>query len=184
MIIRIRLKAHPDKYIPRENTTYALADDETRRQRSDSYYREFHEHSFFVPQHQANTWTVPGNIKRTLSSSARLWHKWHETTWTEYEVEHVDTGVVEPLDVFLLPFRKGLPDPKVGDITKWAHLKKRAEAKPPTPYAIAEAIRLIPVPDQVQRQDSTTDQLITVLELARRAGCYDAYDVIKKRLMS
>ena len=51
------------------------------------------------------------------------------------------------------------------------------------PYQVKEAIDLAPVSRREQRQDSTTDQLITVLELARRAGCYDAYDLIKRRCM-
>lgn len=36
---------------------------------------------------------------------------------------------------------------------------------------------------QPQRQDSVTDQLRTVVELATRAGCYDAADLIKARLL-
>jgi len=52
---------------------------------------------------------------------------------------------------------------------------------PDIPYSIREARRLIPEerrPDQ--RQDSTTDQVLTVLELARLAGCYDALDLLKR----
>ena len=49
-------------------------------------------------------------------------------------------------------------------------------------YAVDEAKRLIPE-QQTQRQDSTTDQLITVMELANRAGCYDASDWIKARIV-
>jgi len=58
----------------------------------------------------------------------------------------------------------------------------RVKKAKPTPwsetYAIDEARRLIPS-SCAQRQDSTTDQLTTVLELARRAGCYDAHDFLK-----
>jgi len=50
----------------------------------------------------------------------------------------------------------------------------------PDTYPVDEAERLIPKV-QEQRQDSTTDQLITVKELALRAGCRDALDWIKKR---
>lgn len=48
-------------------------------------------------------------------------------------------------------------------------------------YAVQEAIRLIPA-SAPQRQDSTTNQLITVMELARRAGCWDAYDLLQRKL--
>ena len=41
-----------------------------------------------------------------------------------------------------------------------------------------EAERLIPE-QQEQRQDSTLDQLRTVMELAKRAGCYDAQDAMQ-----
>lgn len=188
MIIRIRLKRYPDKYVGREDCTYAFACDESRSIRlkgtDPTYYTDPNgghlTAPWFVPEHRANTWTKPADIKRTLSSSAYAC-KWHETTWTAYEVVHVDTGVVEPLDVFLLAFRKGLPDPALGDPALWAMLKRRAEADTAPAYPLAEAIRLIPKSAD-QRQDSTTDQLTTVLELARRAGCYDAYDLIKKRL--
>lgn len=43
------------------------------------------------------------------------------------------------------------------------------------------AVRLIPEP-LPQRQDSTTAQLITVLDLGQRAGCYDAHDLIVKAI--
>jgi hypothetical protein len=33
-----------------------------------------------------------------------------------------------------------------------------------------------------QRQDSTLEQLRTVIDLANKAGCYDAADWIKERL--
>lgn len=46
-------------------------------------------------------------------------------------------------------------------------------------YTVAEAKRLIPE-QQPQRQDSTLDQMMTVLALAIRAGCYDAADQIRK----
>ena len=48
-------------------------------------------------------------------------------------------------------------------------------------YATEIAEKLIPQ-HQPQRQDSTTDQLMTVLGLAIRAGCYDAADVIRQML--
>lgn len=48
-------------------------------------------------------------------------------------------------------------------------------------YATDEAKRLIP-DVQPQRQDSTTDQLDTVLALGIRAGCYDAVDLIRRLL--
>ncbi len=48
-------------------------------------------------------------------------------------------------------------------------------------YAITEAMRLIPEL-QTQRQDSTMDQVDTVMGLARRAGCYDAEDLLKRLL--
>lgn len=48
-------------------------------------------------------------------------------------------------------------------------------------FDLAEAERLIPK-HQPQRQDSTTDQLLTVLDLAIRAGCYDAAEVIRRWL--
>jgi hypothetical protein len=35
------------------------------------------------------------------------------------------------------------------------------------------------IPQQSQRQDSTTDQLMTVLRLAIRVGCYDAAERIR-----
>lgn len=54
-------------------------------------------------------------------------------------------------------------------------------AEPEIPYAVKEAIRLIPVSAE-QRQDSTQAQVTTVLELARRAGCWDAYDLILRKL--
>jgi len=46
-------------------------------------------------------------------------------------------------------------------------------------YALQEAKRLIPE-TQTQRQDSTADQFATVMALAIRAGCYDAYDLIAR----
>lgn len=35
----------------------------------------------------------------------------------------------------------------------------------------------------MQRQDSTYDQLLTVYDLAIKAGCYDAADAIKEALI-
>lgn len=35
------------------------------------------------------------------------------------------------------------------------------------------------IPQQPQRQDSTTSQLVTVLAAAIRLGCYDAHDAIR-----
>lgn len=35
------------------------------------------------------------------------------------------------------------------------------------------------IPQQAQRQDSTTSQLVTVLAAALRLGCYDAHDAIR-----
>jgi len=48
---------------------------------------------------------------------------------------------------------------------------------PENTFPEREAERLIPE-QQVQRQDSTHDQLRTVMELAKRAGCYDAHDAM------
>lgn len=49
-------------------------------------------------------------------------------------------------------------------------------------FDLAEAERLIPK-HQPQRQDSEADQLITVMSLAIRAGCYDAAKVISKLMV-
>jgi len=182
MIIRVRLLSHPDKYVGRDCTTYAFACDEDRRTREDNWYREesFRDAHWFVPDHQANTWTKPSNIKRTLSTASRG-HKWVQTTWTAYEVVHLDTGKVEPLDVFLLKYRGKHPDPTVGETARWEFLKERVNGRPKVPFAIAEAQRLIPDGNcPAQRQDSTNEQVATILELARRAGCYDAHDHLKR----
>jgi hypothetical protein len=190
VIVRIRLKAHPDRYVGRDLVTYALVCDEERKARwtlrGDTYFTGTGEHShaggrLFVPQHKANTWTKPGDLKRTLSSAAHQWYKWHQTTWTAYEAEDVETGEVMPLDAFLLAHRKKVAHPKYGEPAKWRLLKKQAESKAEPHYAIAEAIRLVPE-CAGQRQDSLTDQMTTVMELARRAGCWDAYDHLKRSL--
>jgi hypothetical protein len=149
MIIRIRLKAHPDKYVGREDCTYALTCDAKRGDRRASsdptYYTDPDKGHmaahWFVAQHRANTWTKPANIKRTLSTAADGWGpspRWASTTWTAYEVEHVDTGVVEPLDVFLMQFRTGKAkaEPKFGRLIAWRKLRDN----PPVPPA-HEAMR-------------------------------------------
>ena len=48
-------------------------------------------------------------------------------------------------------------------------------------WAIRQAQQAIPHVLR-QRQDSLGTQLLTVLELATRAGCYDAADWLKQRL--
>lgn len=40
------------------------------------------------------------------------------------------------------------------------------------------------VPRQAQRQDSLTDQMVTVYAAANRLGCYDAADAIRERFLS
>ena len=48
-------------------------------------------------------------------------------------------------------------------------------------FAIEQAT--LAVPQRLpQRQDSTEAQLCTLLEMANRAGCYDAADWLKARL--
>lgn len=120
MLICIRLKDHPGKYVGTRNTTWALACDETRKQAirngySPDYYTRIESYGFisnhwFVSKQEANTWTRISDLKRTLSASAYGWEgapRWAATTWSAYEVVHLDTGKVEPLDMFLLPYRKG-----------------------------------------------------------------------------
>jgi hypothetical protein len=46
-------------------------------------------------------------------------------------------------------------------------------------YRLQAAAKLIPDP-AVQRQDSLTDQMVTLMDLARRAGCYDAADWLQQ----
>jgi len=51
------------------------------------------------------------------------------------------------------------------------------------PNAVQAAKDLIPkerVP--AQRQDSLTAQMVTVMELVRRTGCYDAQDFLRRKL--
>ena len=188
MIIRIRLKDHPDKYVGKQSVLSALHCDDRRLGRP-AYYRGDGLHAgafWFVPEHRANSWTTVQRLKTTLTQASQGWHKWHETTWTAYEVVHLDTGKVEPLDVFLLPFRGDLPDPEDGHVDLWKALRdeaqQEAKGRAETHYAIQAARDLIPVPAP-QRQDSTTDQLLTVLEMAQLAGCYDARDLILETLM-
>ena len=190
MIIRIRLKDHPEKYVGRKGVTYALACDESRKGRP-VYYTSLKSFQFiaahwFAPEHKANTWSTVQRLKMTLSAAAFGSLKWHETTWTAYEVVHVDTGVVEPLDVFMLPFRGDFPDPDNGQERWWEILKETAELenfdKAKRHYAIQIGMDLMPN-KAGQRQDSATDQLLTVLVLANQAGCYDAHDLIQKTLM-
>lgn len=39
------------------------------------------------------------------------------------------------------------------------------------------------IPPQPQRQDSTNEQLVTMLMVANRIGCYDAADIIRKMIL-
>jgi len=48
-------------------------------------------------------------------------------------------------------------------------------------FAHREAARAVPKPCR-QRQDSLKAQLITVFEMANRAGCHDAADWIKQHI--
>jgi hypothetical protein len=47
-------------------------------------------------------------------------------------------------------------------------------------FALREAVRAVPKPLR-QRQDSLEAQLLTLSEMAKRAGCYDADDWLKKQ---
>lgn len=48
-------------------------------------------------------------------------------------------------------------------------------------FALQQAQQAIPKPLR-QRQDSLEAQLLTLLEMATRAGCYDAADYLKRHL--
>lgn len=39
------------------------------------------------------------------------------------------------------------------------------------------------IPPQPQRQDSTNEQLVTMIMVANRLGCYDAADMIRKLVL-
>lgn len=49
------------------------------------------------------------------------------------------------------------------------------------PYPIHQALTAIPT-RLPQRQDALDDQLISLIEMANRAGCYDAADWLKKQM--
>lgn len=50
-------------------------------------------------------------------------------------------------------------------------------------FAVQQAQKALPT-RMPQRQDSLEAQLVTLLEMATRAGCYDAADYLKRHLES
>lgn len=77
-----------------------------------------------------------------------------------------------------------------GEIGRLAAIKELYDVMPDHVKGLKEAKELVDkwepylVPEQMraQRQDSLKDQMITVVRLAEKAGCYDAADWIKKRM--
>jgi len=112
MMIRIRIVGTPN-FVGKSNPSYAFVCDRQRAERKDDYYPSGSYMygyqclaAWLVPEPRAKVWTEPTSLCRLLSMSA--WganeqfesHKWHQTTWSAYEVVLPD-GTALPLDTWL-----------------------------------------------------------------------------------
>ena len=110
LMIRIRL-AGTGRYIGKKNLSYAFASGEqcavTRRDQSSSDF-------WLVPEKKARVWTETASLLRVLTMAAVPGCKWHENTWSRYEVVLPDDSAI-PLDDWLT--QQGLRPAPVTDPT-------------------------------------------------------------------
>lgn len=101
LLIRIRIIG-TDKFVG-GLSSWAFRCDKEIAARTDDYYtqgRYLVAPAWFVPEHKAKVWTDTASLCRLLSKSAEGSLKWHQTTWSTYEVVLPD-GTATPLDTWL-----------------------------------------------------------------------------------
>lgn len=95
MMIRIRLKNHPDKYVGKSDPTYAVRCDAFLKERGDRPLPALLEAHWFVPEARAKVWSSIKDLRRFLSLCAQQSYKL--ATFSEYEAVYPD-GATQPLD--------------------------------------------------------------------------------------
>lgn len=87
VLMRVRLKNHPDKWVGKKNPTYSFYPDQRKMPLSPEWH-------WYVDEKRARVWTNRSDLKRVVSLS-----RWGEqkNTFSQFEVVFSD-GTIQPLD--------------------------------------------------------------------------------------